>query len=56
MKKLMKALLVTGIGVGLTLGGGCLDKAQEVLCTINPDASSCSNRISIDVPDIGDFF
>lgn len=56
MKKLMKALLVTGLGVGLTLAGGCLEKLDGFLCVMNPDSSACNDGINIDVPDFGDFF
>ncbi len=57
MKKLMKKIVTTGLGFGLAIAGGCLEKIDEVLCAVNPDSSACDDGIWIDLPDdIGDLF
>lgn len=57
MKKLMKALIATGLGIGLVYASGCLANMDKWLCAANPDSSACDDGIWIGVPDdIGDLF
>lgn len=59
MKKLMASIVAAGLGAGLLAVGGCLDKADKVMCIVFPDRVVCDDKPGVNInwpDDFGDLF